>query len=505
MKDEWRTLVRLWIQTAWRLRYLVCALLILMPLMGGIASQIRSRTYETHMSILIQEAAKHNPFLEDLAVGTRLKDRLSALNALLHSRHILMGVAVDLGWVTEDTDDRAREQMVRQLSEAVTLRLVGEELIELSYRQSSARDIDKVLMAIAQRFMEKVLAPERSSIAGSVAFLEKQLAESESALAASEAALGEFRSRNADSLPDLHAGNMRRMADMRSDLTLRQVELEGARAAFNDLQRRLTAANPVVLNIEHQIVDVRTELAAMRSRYTSTHSAVISAERRLARLTAERDAQVDSAQKLDVGRIEEVWGAALRNAEPESGIEQLLVSQVEGLRMAHANLVQMERQVDALGSEVAAIERRTAGFGEIQRELEALERNVNVRQDVHERLLKRAEMARVTGALGRFEAPERVKIIDLPNVPQRPNGLPALAFMIAGVFAAIGASAGAVALAEIFDNTVRTADQAAAAAGGSIGGQGGGAVIAVMPRITPMDQGIQQLLRLQGLKPKELA
>jgi polysaccharide chain length determinant protein (PEP-CTERM system associated) len=496
MKDEWRVLIRLWTQTAWRLRYLICTLLILLPIIGGIASQLRSRTYETHMSILIQEAAKHNPFLEDLAVETRVKDRLSALNALLHSRHILLGVAVDLNWIDDDSDDATRERIVRQLSEAVRLRLVGDELIELTYRQSSSPDIDKVLMAIARRFMEKVLAPGRSSIAGSVAFLEEQLAESEAALAEAEAALGVFRSEHVGSLPDLHAGNVRRLADLKSHLSQREVELEGARAALVDMQRRLAAANPVVLNIEHKIIEVRTELASMKSRYTDFHSAVVAAERRLSRLIAERDAQVDAARQLDVARIEEIWGAALRSTEPESGLQQLLVSQVEGLRAVHANLVQMERQVDVLRDEVQGMEARTGGFGDIQRDLERLERDVNVRQDVHEQLLKRAQMARVTGALGKFESPERVKIIDLPTVPQRPNGLPALAFIIAGIFAAMGAGAGAVALAEILDNSIRTAAHAETL---------GHPVIAVMPRIPPLTNEIQNLLRLQRIAQKEIA
>lgn len=495
MKDEWRELIRLWTQTAWRLRYMICALLIILPVVGGVASQLRTRTFETHMSILIQEAAKHNPFLEDLAVETRVKDRLSALNALLHSRHILLGVAVDLGWIDDDSDDASRERVVRQLSEAVSLRLVGEELIELSYRQSSATDIDKVLMAIARRFMEKVLAPERSSIAGSVAFLEKQLAESEAALLQAETALGAFRSEHADSLPDLHAGNMRRLADLKSDLALREVELEGARAAMADLQRRLAAANPVVLNIEHRIVEVRTELAAMRARYTDSHSAVVAAQRRLLRLEAERDSQVEATRALDVSRIEEIWGAALRGTAPESGLQQLLVSQVEGLRATHAALVQRERQVEVLRDEVTAMEQRTAAFGEIKRELQRLERDVDVRQDVHERLLKRAGMARVTGALGQFEAPERVKIIDLPAVPQRPKGLPAIAFVIAGFFAAVAAGAGAVALAEIFDSSIRTASQAASA---------GHPVTAVMPRVTPLGNGVHNLLRLQHINDREI-
>lgn len=485
MTPHWSELLRLWSQTAWRFRYLICLLLVLLPMLFGLAGLLRPRSYESHMSILIQEAAKHNPILEDLAVDTRVRDRLSALRAMLHSRHVLLGVAVDLEWIDDDSPAEEREDVVRRLSQAIKVRLIGDELIELTYRQDQPEDIERVLLAIAQRFMDKVLAPERSSISGSVAFLEDQLTQSAEALEAAEGDLSAFRSRHASALPELHAANVRRLADLRTLRAERQTELEGAKAQFADLKHRLLAVNPVVARIEHQIVDLRGRLASLRGRYTERHSAVRAAESALDRLLDERHALIAETQALDLQRIEQLWGAALRRTRQDSGLQQLLVSQVESLRTSHARVVQLERQITALDGELTELDGRIAGFGEVQRELDSLERALAVKRDVHTTLQKRAEMARVTGALGQFEAPERIKVIDQPTIPTRPSGLPAVLFVALGLFMAVGLSAGLVAVVEVLERSVRTGEQAARLVGAPL--------LALMPAVPRLETDLADL------------
>ena len=105
----WLQLLHLWLHSAWRNRYLTFALITLMPLAGILIGSLKTDVYESKMTILIQESAKHNPILEDLAVQTRIKDRIKALDALLHSRHVLLGVSIDLGLVSKDTPVQDRE------------------------------------------------------------------------------------------------------------------------------------------------------------------------------------------------------------------------------------------------------------------------------------------------------------------------------------------------------------------------------------------------------------
>ncbi|MEH6403903.1 MAG: hypothetical protein V7750_11055 [Sneathiella sp.] len=456
MAEQWSILVRLWLQTFWHRRYVIMLVLILLPVFGFGIGILRPKNYQSSMTILIQETAKHNPFLEDFAVETRLKDRIAALEALLHSRHVLLGVAVDLNWVEKDTSQKDREDIIGVLSKALKLQLIGDELVVLQYEQRVVENIDKVLLAVAQRFMEKVLAPERSSIVNSVKFLEKQIAESSAGLVKADDALEVFMSKHAGSLPDLHSGNVKRLSELALLLSEKRASLEGAKARYDTQIVRLSQTNPVVNRIEIELVSLSAELVTLRSRYTDEHSDVQSMQRKLERLHNERSNLLASAPTLSKEEIEMTWTAAARSLPPNSGMEYLLMSQIEKLQEAKNQISGFERQMPGLQREIQHLGRIVEGFGAVEKQLRQLKSSALIKRQIHEDLSKRAEMARMTGELGKFEAPERVKIIDQPSVPTRPNGFPALIYAIFGLISSIILAVGIVAIEEISNTTIRT-------------------------------------------------
>ena len=119
--------------------------------LGFTAGVLRPKMYETSMKILIPESAKHNPFLEDLAIETRVSDRISALAALLHSRHVLISVARDLELIDAESPIEDVDFVISDLSKQLKVRLIGEELVELRYTQNSTDD-------------SKILSPLRSAL-----------------------------------------------------------------------------------------------------------------------------------------------------------------------------------------------------------------------------------------------------------------------------------------------------------------------------------------------------
>ena len=209
---------------AWRRRYLIVTPMLVLPVLGGIAGHYAPKTYETKMTILIQEPGKLNPFLEDLSVKTNLKDRMPALSSLLTSRHVMQSVAADLGMIRPDSKDKLIDNVVADLSSAVSVQLIGQELVELRYKAATPVDIDKVLMRIGERFMERVEAPEDSSMRSSVSFLDKELAGARKRLEDAESAVAEYRNQNAQSLPDQRAGNLARLATLRDSLAEHDVK-----------------------------------------------------------------------------------------------------------------------------------------------------------------------------------------------------------------------------------------------------------------------------------------
>ena len=62
-------------ESAWRRRYAIIVPALLLPVLGGIVGHMAPKKYAAHTSMLIQETAKMNPFLEDLAISAMLKER----------------------------------------------------------------------------------------------------------------------------------------------------------------------------------------------------------------------------------------------------------------------------------------------------------------------------------------------------------------------------------------------------------------------------------------------
>ena len=73
MKDI-PSLILLVAEIAWRRRYLIVIPLLVFPVLAFIAGRMTPKTYEAQATILVQETAKLNPFLNDLAVGPNLKE-----------------------------------------------------------------------------------------------------------------------------------------------------------------------------------------------------------------------------------------------------------------------------------------------------------------------------------------------------------------------------------------------------------------------------------------------
>ena len=301
--EIWHSLIA----AVWRRRYVIALPIVLMPLIGGVIGHFMPRSFETRMSILIQEPSKLNPFLEDLSVKTNLKDRMDALRALLTSRYVMAGVADDLGLLKGDTSEAAQDRVVADLAGAVSVQLIGNEMVELRYRAGSPVGIDRVLMRIGERFMQRVAAPEDSSMRSSVTFLEAQLKSTTEKLGEAERALSEFKTVNAQQLPDLRSTNVQRLAQLRDSLSDHEIKLTGAESEFKTMRARLTQADPMIGRLEQDIIAVTAELAQLRARYTDQHSSVQTAMNRLERLTEERASLMRAEASARRPRICAAW------------------------------------------------------------------------------------------------------------------------------------------------------------------------------------------------------
>jgi polysaccharide chain length determinant protein (PEP-CTERM system associated) len=449
------------LSAGWRRRFLICVPFILMIPISVLASRFAPKSYEAKTILLLQETGKENPFLKDFAVGLNVKDRISALQVLLRSEHVLLNVLRDIssknGGKPIESDPQELALKMSRLSSNITVELIGTDLLELKLKGDKPAGLGDVLSAISNRFLERLLAPERSTLGATKSFLQQQTEQRRLELEKSERALSEFRAQHADKLPAVNANNITRLGQMKQRLEEKSMELSAATAGFNDMRKQLASTNPIVGRLEESIVQVTGELTSLRSRYTEDHSDVQAAERRLSRLQEERRAYIEVSQKIETADIDRLWNMAAgeQRQSSEKGPPPLLVSQLLRLQDSQGKRVALEKDVEQLRLAVEDVQHAMAEYAPIEQQQQRLEKEVSAARELLEAFAKRLDNATTSLALGKFEAPERVKIIDPPQDPTMSTSPARILFVIAGIIAGLAIGVGLAIVAELLDQRVR--------------------------------------------------
>ena len=464
--SPWKN-VYLILMAAWRQRYLILVPIIVMPLMGGIIASTRGKIFDTHTTILVQETSKLNPFLEDLSVSTNLKERMAALDTLVHSRHVLFSVAEQLQLVDSETDADDRANIIRNIANGLKLSQEGKDLVKISYRSSDPDNMKQLLEVVSEHFIEQLLAPERSSIEQSEKFILQQLEAQKDQLLESEKKLSLFKQQYATDLPAFHGGNITRLRELKQLLAKKETAWSAAKGVLLSMDKQLSSSNPVVAALEKRIVQLTSELALLRARYTDQHSKVINVQRQVERLQVKRNSLLEKTAKLTPEEIERLWHLAMSTAtvqgsvgsSRDEGSSPLLVSQLQEIQKSRALEEGLKQEISSLKDQIEQMGSQVKAFAIIERDLTELERELETKQNLYNEFLKRYEMAKITGSLGRFEEQNRIKIIDEPYTPLWPSNIPSIVFILAGLVGGILFGAGMAIIVEILDTSVRRSCQ----------------------------------------------
>lgn len=443
---------------AWRQRYLIILPIFLMPIIGAVISTFSAKQYQAHTSMLIQETAKMNPFLEDLAVSSMLKERLDSLQTLLHSRHILSAVATELSMYPPDASPAEQDGVINRLSTNLSMMMSGKDLIRIDYRSGSAAGMKEILESISTHFVEQLLAPERSSMKDSLVFLSDHLEKRRRVLDESEAALARFKDLNSANLPELQTGAITRLAKLRQKLAENQAEKAGVEKSLGGLSQQLSQTNPVIGRLEQQIIRYRGDLTLLKARYTDNHSKVQAAQRQLTHLESERQHLL--SQNQVAFNTEQLWDIASSVlVSNKNNSRPLLIAQLENFQQARSRLDHLTEEISVLAKMITELEQTSEKFGVYEQQLLKLERDLRVKRALYEDLLNRHEMASITSSLSIFEQTKRIKVIDRPYTPTSTENLPMMIFLVAALFAGILLGTGLAIVVELTNNTIYRRDK----------------------------------------------
>ncbi|HBC0003323.1 TPA: chain-length determining protein [Vibrio parahaemolyticus] len=440
---------------AWRRRYMIVIPMLVLPILGFGVSKLVPTTYVAHTSMLIQETAKMNPFLQDIAVSTMLKDRLSALSTLLKSRHVLYSVAKEQGLIDDDMGAKEQEFIIKDLASRLSVQQLGKDFIQIQLRSGKAQGMESMLTSVSNRFVEQLLAPERSSIKDSSHFLTIHINKRREELDKAEHAFAEYKNAYSHATPEMQAQSLTRLASLKQTLAEKEAELAGVTRSLGSLDQQLSKTNPVIGKIEEQIIEIRSELTLLRAKYTEAHSLVQGKLRELKRLEQERTVLLSSKQpELNSNQLWDIASNATVSSLGEA--QPLLVSQLHQLQIMRSRFESLTEETVSLQKMIQDLESNAHRFGSTATEINRLARDVAVKREMYDDLVERYEMAQLTGSLGVFEENKRVKIIDAPFTPTIPSNLPSIVFIILGFIGGAGLGVGLATILELADNSVRS-------------------------------------------------
>ena len=305
------------------------ALILGIALIGAALSVLYAtslpREYETTAVIQI-ELADLPGTSSGQAAGTRAKHRLTLITQQLMARDSLVQVIADLG-LFSDTDLSMAEQ-VTALRKAVRIRQIvegGESWrpdqvpsgLEITVRLNDP----ELAAQLANTFLDRILtqseARRQAQVSQALTFYENEAARVEAKIAALEARIARFKQENAASLPSGISGLRAQLAALRSTELEIERQIIGLRTSANRLREDA---------LERQIAQLEEQRALVAQRIARIEQAIDAApeaERALNALTRAQDQLQEQLGVITRRRAEAEMEAMLETSQASERFEVL--------------------------------------------------------------------------------------------------------------------------------------------------------------------------------------
>lgn len=391
-----REFVRLALEIAWRRRmHLILPVLLMIPLALAFY-KLAPRTYVAKSLMLFVET-NPNPLAKDSGsnISFALWTRVDGLRALLLSDRVLDYSMRDILGPDLPKDERSKDLWKAKLAERLSLDPMGADFLEIKLKSTDPKGMGRQLEIIVSRFLDALL-PGGTSLSATDLLTTKRKEELDAAIKA----YNEFKAR----VNPLSGGNrLQLIKDAMARYEAQKRELEDARGKIQKYLKALGSEEPNLVTLNAEISRFRDSLASEK--------------------TADAD-KAALAPKLEL----------LVSLQTELGVQNRLQRDMATLAKSIENLQRADRsEIDNAGR------------------LHALAKAVDDAKALYDSYVSRygGQLSSKSNSLA-FAAPERIKLVDLPEDPTVPEGS-LRKYLLIGLLSSIFIGALAAALAELLD------------------------------------------------------
>jgi polysaccharide chain length determinant protein (PEP-CTERM system associated) len=452
------------LRMVWRQKWYVVAAAWLVCTVGWIGVALIPTQYESSARVYLDADPLLTPLLRGLAADTDPTRQLDFLQRTLLSRpnleQLMRLTDLDAGI----TSPAEKERLFAHLASSIAINPISPNLMTISFRDKDPETAKNVVQALLTLFSEKTAGSSRAEMDSAQRFLDEEIASYRDQLRAKDVQRAELSRRYPDIVSSVEpvAGNggvtVNKLETAHVAVGKDQNELADAITLRDALQKQI-ASVPAILSVDHapqvivgggralspdeqRLEQMRSNLDALRLKYTDRHPDVIAARQEIEEFEAEMKHSGSSG----------AGAGAIKAQIPNDVYNQLKIKLVD----AEDRVAAAQKQLARDQAEAARIDKIGQSMPGVLLEVQDLDRDYGILKTNYEQLVARRQATQIADAADTKTEKIQFRIVDppqVPLVPAQPNR-PVLVSVV--LLAGLGAGAAAPILMRQFDRSFAT-------------------------------------------------
>lgn len=439
--------------------------------------------YDAKARVYVDTDSMLRPLLRGLAIDSNLMNEVDLMQRTLLSRPNLTRVArmADLDLAAKSPLEQ--ETVVTNLERGIRISSQGRNLFSITYQGTNPDVAKKVVQSLLNIFVESNLGASRKDMVQARSFLDDQIRDYERQLDQAEQRVAKFKSENMGVLGG-DAGHAAKLEQARNERERTNGDLAETRRKRDELKRQLAAVPQYieVVNADtggppigfggfggpsvgrpsdtaQKISELDQRLKALMLRYTERHPDVIETKRLLEIMKAEVE---EEQKKKEEGPAPDSGDSPVRTVTTTQSnpvYERLKLQLIE----EEAKIASLDGRLERNEADVRRWEEAAKSVPAVAAELGRLTRDYDVIRRNYNELISRREAAKIGQEIETQTKNIQFRLIDPPEVPQKPTGPNRPLFLSIVFVFGLGAGLAFAFLLGQLDSSIRNVEQLRAA------------------------------------------
>ncbi|GAC1644390.1 MAG: hypothetical protein NVS9B15_01430 [Acidobacteriaceae bacterium] len=443
-----------------RRRWILLLPIIIIPALATVTMMLVPKRYVSQTLVLIEQKSVPDDYVKPV-VSQDISSRLSSLREQIMSRTRLQPIIERFQLYS---DKSAMSEKLDLMRKAIVVQPIKSDIARgslllpgfyISFSAEQPHTAQQVCGEITSLFLRENLRAREQAVEGTTQFIRGQLDEAKRNLDEQDAKLAAFQRAHFGEMPEQSQSNVSVMTALGSQMdaltqSLNQLEqnrmyLESM-ISQNGQDTNQSNSGPTASAMQQELQKAQQNVEDLQSRYTPNHPDVTAAKREVETLKA-KIAEADKAAEAPKA------APSTKIAAKDSPQMAQMKAQLQGVIQA---LDDKKKEQERVRERLAQAQARVQSSPSVQEQEKQLTRDYQSALQFYNDLLGKKEHSEMAGDLEKRQQGEQFRVMDPPNLPDKPAFPDPKVFLGGGFALAIVLSIAMVAWLEYRDRSLRS-------------------------------------------------